>query len=293
VPPKLSAVSPEPSFVSSQVTEARRYYLNLNPPEKTPFCVVCGGVERMRPEYVVSRRDFPYLAVEMVVEGEGTLRLGGRRFRLAPGILFAYGPGVPHTIRSHPQRCMRKYYLDFAGTAARKLLQATGLADWKVLRVAAVHELVDIFEAIGREARDDSAIANNLCETLARLLLLKIEQRAISGGQHMPRSFATYERVRRHVERHFTRLHTVEDISRQCHVAPAYISRLFRRFNGTGAYHFLLRLKMNRAAELLLEDRLLVKQVAARLGFADAFQFSRAFKRVYGVSPTRLLESIR
>ena len=48
-----------------------------------------------------------------------------------------------------------------------------------------------------------------------------------------------------------------------------------------------------RLAELLLDEGLLVKETAARLGFADAFQFSRAFKRVHGVPPTQLLEARR
>ncbi len=247
----------------------------------------------MRPEYSVSRRDFPYLAVEMVVEGEGTLMLNGRRFRLAPGVMFAYGPGVPHVIRNHPRRCMRKYYLDFTGTAARRLLQATGLAEWKALRVSTISEFVDIFESLGCEAQDDSAVANHLCEMLARLLLLKIQQRVVSRDHKVPQSFQTYERVRRHILEQFLHLHTVEDIARDCHLSPTYISRLFRRFGSTGAYHFLLRLKMNHAAELLLEDGILVKQIAARLGFADVFQFSRAFKRVYRVSPTMLLDKAR
>jgi AraC-like DNA-binding protein len=42
---------------------------------------------------------------------------------------------------------------------------------------------------------------------------------------------------------------------------------------------------MNLAAELLTHERLQVQQAAARLGFADQYQFSRAFKRVAGVSP--------
>ena len=43
------------------------------------------------------------------------------------------------------------------------------------------------------------------------------------------------------------------------------------------------------AADLLAHDGLLVRQVAAHLGFADQYQFSRAFKRVSGISPGRLL----
>ena len=59
--------------------------------------------------------------------------------------------------------------------------------------------------------------------------------------------------LRHAVETHHERLRTIEDVARECHVTPMYIARLFRRFARAGAYRFLLRLRMNRAAELLLE----------------------------------------
>jgi AraC-like DNA-binding protein len=43
---------------------------------------------------------------------------------------------------------------------------------------------------------------------------------------------------------------------------------------------------MTLAADLLTHDRLQVQETAARLGFADPSQFSRAFKCVAGVSPS-------
>ena len=46
-----------------------------------------------------------------------------------------------------------------------------------------------------------------------------------------------------------------------------------------------MRRKMHLAAELLQQPDILVKQVAAQLGFADPFHFSRTFKRVFGLSP--------
>ncbi len=47
---------------------------------------------------------------------------------------------------------------------------------------------------------------------------------------------------------------------------------------------------MNLAAEYLVEHGGLVKEVAARVGFADPFHFSRAFKSVHGVAPRALLQ---
>jgi hypothetical protein len=44
-----------PDFVSRQVTEARRFFLNLNPDRHASLEVVSGGVERMGPDYVVQR----------------------------------------------------------------------------------------------------------------------------------------------------------------------------------------------------------------------------------------------
>ena len=287
-----SSIRPaEPSFVSQQVSEARRYYLDLNPPEDLDLVVVCGGVERMQPDYVVSRMDFPYFAVELVVEGSGSLCLNGCRYALGPGVAFAYGPGIAHTITNHPDTPMRKYYVDVTGTKVPELLAGAGLQLWTPRRIAAFHELAELFESVDREAREDSPEGRTICATLVRLLLLKIRQRAVKSGRIELPSFTTYQRLRRHMETHFSRLHTVEEVARECHVTPIYASRLFQRYGRTGAYQFLLRLRMNRAAEMLLNEGLLVKQVAAQLGFADAFQFSRALKRVYGVPPKTLLES--
>jgi len=247
----------------------------------------------MRPDYLLERRDFPYFAVEFVTEGRGTLELDGRRHLLAPGTVFAYGPGIRHTIRNDPQSPMRKYYVDFAGSAARPLLRRSALGQWKTLSVGDVPSLVDVFEDLAQEARGDDATTRSLCELRLRVLMLKIEQLAVSGRRDTPRAFATYDRVRKYIESNFLRLSSMEEVARECHVSAVHVSRLFQRFNRNGAYHFLTRLKMNRAAEMLLEEGLLVKVAAERMGYPDAFQFSRTFKRIYGVPPARLLASRR
>src|ERR1043165_245900 len=167
--PPIRPQQEEPAFVSRQVSEARRYYLDLNPGKDAGITVVCGGGERMRPDYVVERSGFPYLCVELVTEGAGTIELNGRRQKLSPGMVFAYGPGVAHVIRTDPKRPMRKYYVDFVGREAQRLLDETGLGDWSALRVAEPLELVEVFDALDREARhDDGPLARDLCATLLR-----------------------------------------------------------------------------------------------------------------------------
>ena len=161
------------------------------------------------------------------------------------------------------------------------------------MRISAPHEIIDLFTALGREAQLGSSDTPELCQVWLRLLLLKLRQLALPSGRAVPRSFSTFERMRAHVETHWMKLRTVEDIAADCHLTPMYVSRLFRRFAHTGAYQFLMKKKMNHAAEMLLDEGLLVKEVAARLEFADPFHFSRAFKRVHGVAPDHFLRSQR
>ena len=77
----------------------------------------------------------------------------------------------------------------------------------------------------------------------------------------------------------------MDQVARECRVDPAYLCRLFRRYAHQSPYQFLLRLKMNLAAEQLQNPELLIKQVASQLGFSDPFHFSRAFKKIFGLSP--------
>ncbi|MEM9646465.1 MAG: AraC family transcriptional regulator [Planctomycetota bacterium] len=287
----------EPEFVSRLVTQAKRYYANLTPDVGESLSLVCGGVEKMRPDYVVTREDFPFCALEMVVEGGGTVLLNGRSFPLEPGTVFAYGPGVPHSILTDPARPMRKYYVDFAGVDAAQSIAKAGLENFQPVQVTAFHEVIEVFDWLAREGervasrRDETDVS--ISEHLLRLLFLKVRQRVRSGTEKMPQAFHTFERIRDHMTRHRLRLTTVEQVAKECEVTPIYLSRLFKRFCQLGAYQFLVRQKMLRAAELLLDEGMLVKEVADHLGYTDPFQFSRAFKRVFGVPPKNLLESRR
>lgn len=284
MPANSETASNPPAFVSNQVTEAQRYYLDLAPRRSVPITVVCGGCERMREDYEVRRKTFPFLCVEFVAEGAGALELRGKKHGLRPGMAFAYGPGIPHLIRNDSRHPMRKYYVDFVGREAERLLAATPLGKWQPAQMSSPQEITDILEALQRDAFADDATARALCAAHLRVLLLKLGQKAIPAGAAEPRALASYQRARRYLDEHFVRLQSAEELAEACHMTPVHLSRVFRRFGHTTPYLSLTRLKMNRAAELL-QGGMLVKEVADYLGIPSPFQFSRAFKRIYGLSP--------
>ena len=275
-----------PDFFSPDVAAARRFYLDLNPPQSRRVLVVCGGRERCTADYAIQRGSFPFCSIEYVARGRGEVKLKSLRYPLRPGRIFSYGPGVSQRITGDPEDPLVKYFVDFAGARAKELLCSCGLSPGCVSEVFPANTLEPLFNELiqsGLQGRRESAA---LCAKLLECLALRIAgARAPLGGAETP-AFTTYRQCRNYVEQHSLRLRTLKQIASECHVNNAYLCRLFRRYDDQSPYQFLLRLKMNFAAERLQQPGVLVKQVAGEAGFTDPFHFCRVFRSVLGLSPT-------
>jgi AraC-like DNA-binding protein len=282
---RAPAAGPAPEFFSTEVAQARRFYLNLNPPRTQPLSVVCGGLEVCSSHYAIHRTSFPFYSVEYVWRGRGTLQLGKRHHQLQPGRIFSYGPGVPHHIQTDPVDPLVKYFVDFSGPEGIKLLQQARLTPGRIAGIFPPHELQGLFDELVRSGSQGGRQGQALCRRLLECLLLKIAAAPAPLAAGETRAFKTYQQCRQHLHTHFLRLKTLAQIARECHLDAAYLCRLFRRYDRQTPYQALLRLKLNSAAELLQKPGVLVKQVALEIGFTDAFHFSRTFKRAFGMSP--------
>jgi AraC family transcriptional regulator len=79
----------------------------------------------------------------------------------------------------------------------------------------------------------------------------------------------------------------VDDLAREAGMSRFHFSRHFRREVGVSPYRFLLRVRVERAAELLRGGRHDVTQAALEVGFADLGRFARAFRAHFGCTPSR------
>lgn len=275
-----------PAFFSPDVAAARRFYLDLNPPKRQKLAVVCGGLEHCATHYAIHRANFPFLSIEYVARGSGELKLNGRTYALRAGRVFSYGPGVPHNITGAPGDPFVKYFVDFTGKNAVRLLRSCGLPPGSARQVFPPHVLSPVFDELIQSGLSGGHGSAELCAKLLECLALRLAGTNAPLEETETLAFATYQRCRQHIEQHFLRLRTLEEVAVECHANKAYLCRLFRSYDHQSPYQYLLRLKMNHAAEWLQKTGALVKQAAHQVGFADPFHFSRVFRNVLGVSPS-------
>lgn len=279
----------EPRYFSDQVFSAKRFYLRLNPSDPAPLTIISGGVEYCRPEYMINRPGFAHPIIEFVARGEGRLELRGKAHPLTAGSIFTYSRGMPHRITCDPDQPLTKYFIVLGGKAGRDLLTEYRLAPGTVSRVIHPDQVQQVFDDLIRHGRDDHPDRHRICAMVAQYLIIKIGDLTVpSAGTSTSRAFATYQRCRRYIEDHYLSITNLGEVAKACHVDLAYLCRLFQRFGRERPGHYLLHLRLNRAAELIQNSDRMIKEVADELGFSDPYNFSRAFRRAFGVAPRQL-----
>ncbi|WP_459956953.1 AraC family transcriptional regulator [Nocardia sp. IFM 10818] len=78
---------------------------------------------------------------------------------------------------------------------------------------------------------------------------------------------------------------TVASLAAESGVSRALFAKRFAAVMGRPPLNYLTETRMDEAEELLADTDLTVAQVAKKVGYADAFGFSAAFKRYRGMSP--------
>lgn len=101
--------------------------------------------------------------------------------------------------------------------------------------------------------------------------------------QEMIRALAE---TRRYMEEHLDEPLSISDLSRRACLSATTFKEGFRRLYGLPVHTWLQQRRMERAAELLRDSSLSVLGVAQSVGYSSASQFSAAFRRQYGMSPT-------
>jgi AraC-like DNA-binding protein len=79
----------------------------------------------------------------------------------------------------------------------------------------------------------------------------------------------------------------VSTLAALVNVSPSHFFALFKQQTGSPPMDYFTRLRMRHACRLLGSTGASVKEVAAALGYDDPFYFSRVFKAVNNVPPSR------
>ena len=115
--------------------------------------------------------------------------------------------------------------------------------------------------------------------------VFELQERVAALLGETPTDAGPLSKARQHLLHRFDRPHTTESLARSVGLSPSHLRRRFKTIFGCTPMEFLERVRMEQAARLIQEGELSIKEVARKVGYLDANNFSTAFKRFHGSSP--------
>lgn len=221
--------------------------------------------------------------IALLVRGRARFESADGAIDLGPGGVYLVLPGVPFAMRSRGRghtvlRCVVPGAKAIAALAADP-----GLGAWQVTSAAAIGELM---EQLWHEARAAQPHASTVCAGHLQAMVGLLRRTLAAGGAGST-GRREFERCRAVADREYAHLADATALAAACALSRVHLARLFRRYAGTTPYAYLEARRMDQARALLALGDRSVAAIAEELGYRSPFTFSRAFKRVVGVAPSR------
>ncbi|HUW39918.1 MAG TPA: response regulator [Rectinemataceae bacterium] len=80
--------------------------------------------------------------------------------------------------------------------------------------------------------------------------------------------------------------YSLEDAARELEISPGYLSRLMKRETGLSFIEYLNRARVKKAIQFMNDPAAKMFEIAERVGYRSQHYFSRAFRKVMGISPS-------
>lgn len=128
-----------------------------------------------------------------------------------------------------------------------------------------------------------------LAESLGTALLIECHSLVVGAREDHPRKASLTARQHRIIEDYIASLEyeapSVSALAALCGLSERYFCQLFRKEMGQSAGRYLKAVQISRAQSYLLNTDLPLKEIAFRLGFANAANFSAAFRAAFHLPP--------
>ncbi|MDF2537633.1 MAG: hypothetical protein K0S76_654 [Herbinix sp.] len=273
---------------------ACEYDLTYNDFNPTVYFV---SKHKMTHEGVYHEHDFAELAY--ILSGKGKYLVNGQEFEVGAGDLVICNPGVKHVhIVTNPKEPTIEFFAGFTDFHFRNMApNSIELKNGSYV----LHTSSELKQEISKQCY--AMIAERESNKLGRyfmfkshlmqmLLLVMREIADVDCSIQKGCNFETYNknyavnRIINYLNENYEQKISLEQIAHNMYLSPVYISKIFKEETGESPINYLIKIRLEKAKEILLnESSGSIKSIANLVGYDDVYHFSKLFKKYYGISP--------
>lgn len=219
------------------------------------------------------------------------VRIGDVWHSARPEDLYVVQPGVVHESTDGPGAAPSLWEVKCQfGDAPSLPVDASALPAicTKVNDVA----LLDTFRRLIAEYNAAPSGWEYLCSHLLDELFFRIGRLGATAETPGKRSAAAelnkeaVSRAKAHIEVHFAEELDVPGLAATAGISTSHFAALFKQLYGRSPVDYLIEVRIDRAAKMLIEWQHTISEVAEATGFSSVHYFSRQFRKRRGVPPS-------
>jgi YesN/AraC family two-component response regulator len=101
------------------------------------------------------------------------------------------------------------------------------------------------------------------------------------------------DRIKMFIENNADKKISLHHVADEVALSSKYLSRLFKEKVGTGFNEYRLKIKIDKAGDLLKMSDSTIESIAVQVGYKNAESFIRMFEKIKGLTPTQYREKNR
>lgn len=242
------------------------------------------GFQNLEPGFTVIREkgrlDFQII---LITDGHCIAYHDGKEYRLSAGNILIYEPNEYQEYRFNTNST--SLWCHFSGTAVREIFESCRLCGG-VYHLPPEKGISDIFSTLIQRFHLNGS------EKMAVPSLLELIY-AVSDALYKPeKQNNSISAVLTYINANYNKQLTLKELARISGYSLSRFSHLFAEITGTTPIKYQNAIRLKLSLEMLTSTSLSVSEIAYSLGFSDPLYFSRIFKKMYGVSPSKYRKSL-
>ncbi len=222
---------------------------------------------------------------EYIAKGKLIITQGKQVYTASEGDVLILNNNASHYYYTDPQALVSKYFLVCNGVYIDKLMEAFSITDNTLIRhVNLSNEFLQLFTTAQNHP---DRLLQSTAELILKILFALNPITSHSGQQVQASSYPLQLQITNYIESHIQEPLRLDQIATTFSVTPITLNRMFKEYYNTTPKQFILSAKVEVAKQLLSATTLPVNRISEYLSFGHQNNFSSAFAKITGLSPSQ------
>ncbi|OPJ60126.1 AraC family transcriptional regulator [Clostridium oryzae] len=256
--------------------------------------------KRFEPSHKSKVHSHDFMSIIYIMSGNCTYMINNIPYKVKKGDILVLNPGVCHGKYTIDGSGIHEFHAGFENFKVNDLPNNNIINDNITPVIPYTNyddDLLQCFNDIILEQNKNESGSELILKTLGMkllVILLRVIYQNNSIKEKGCINFETYDRstivnaITEFINTNYMHDLSLEIISQNMYLSPAYISKLFKEETGDSPINYLIKIRLSKAKDFLTYNRLTIKEAAHAVGYDDAYHFSKLFKKHYGYPPSCL-----